>query len=131
MEFLTPFIPLLVVIVAVVLAALLVKAGVKMMWQVAEPNEALIISRFTRGNVGTSDGMDFKIVTGKGAFVIPGLQTVRALSLTLNETEFKVNCVTSQGIQAVIQGVVIFKICNSKPFIANAARRFLGQQSKM
>ncbi|MDD0858600.1 hypothetical protein NHF46_14215 [Arthrobacter alpinus] len=49
--------------------------------------------------------MDFRIVTGKGAFVIPGLQTVRPLSLTLNETELQVNCVTSQGIQVVVQGL--------------------------
>lgn len=131
MQYLLPFIPLLVVVVAVAIAVLVVRGAVKLMWQVAEPNEALIISGFTRGSAGTTDGMDFKIVTGKGAFVIPGLQTVRTLSLTLNETELQVNCVTSQGIQVVVQGVVIFKIGDSTPFIANAARRFLGQQPKM
>ena len=101
------------------------------MWKVAEPNEALIISGLTRGTLETREGMDFKIVTGKGALVFPGLQTVRTLSLTLNETELKVSCVTSQGIQVIVEGVVIYKIGDAPPFIANAARRFLGQQPKM
>jgi len=131
MQLLLAFLPLIAIIVAVIVLLVLVRVSVKMMWQVAEPNEALIISGFTRGRPATTDGMDFKIVTGKGAFVVPGLQTVRALSLTLNETELQVNCVTSQGIQVVVQGVVIFKIGDSTPFIANAARRFLGQQAKM
>ncbi|NVM94810.1 SPFH domain-containing protein [Arthrobacter wenxiniae] len=131
MQLLLAFLPLIAIIVALVVLLVLVRVSVKMMWQVAEPNEALIISGFTRGRPATTDGMDFKIVTGKGAFVVPGLQTVRALSLTLNETELQVNCVTSQGIQVVVQGVVIFKIGDSTPFIANAARRFLGQQAKM
>lgn len=122
MQYLLTFIPLVVLIVVVVVVVLLIRGAVKMMWQVAEPNEALIISGFTRGSTGTTDGMDFKIVTGKGTFVIPGLQTVRALSLTLNEPELQVNCVTSQGIQVVVQGVVIFKIADSTPVIANAAR---------
>ena len=131
MQLLLAFLPLIAIIVAVIVLLVLVRVSVKMMWQVAEPNEALIISGFSRGRPATTDGMDFKIVTGKGAFVVPGLQTVRALSLTLNETELQVNCVTSQGIQVVVQGVVIFKIGDSTPFIANAARRFLGQQAKM
>jgi len=131
MQILLAFLPLIVIIAAVVVLLVVVRVAVKMMWQVAEPNEALIISGFSRGRPATSDGMDFRIVTGKGAFVVPGLQTVRPLSLTLNETELQVNCVTSQGIQVVVQGVVIFKIGDSTPFIANAARRFLGQQAKM
>ncbi|WP_256128131.1 flotillin family protein [Arthrobacter sp. SDTb3-6] len=131
MPVLLAFLPLIIIIVAVVVFLVLVRATVKKMWQVAEPNEALIISGFGRSRPATTDGMDFRIVTGKGALVLPGLQTVRTLSLTLNETELQVNCVTSQGIQVVVEGVVIFKIGDSTPFIANAARRFLGQQPKM
>ena len=123
--------PLAAIIVGVLVAIGLVWAATKLMWKVAEPNEALIISGLTRGTLETRAGMDFKIVTGKGALVLPGLQTVRALSLTLNETELRVSCVTSQGIQVVVEGVVIYKIGDAPPFIANAARRFLGQQPKM
>ena len=125
------YLPILVTVLGVVVAVAVVRLLIKLMWKVAEPNEALIISGLTRGSADTRDGMDFKIVTGKGALVVPGLQTVRTLSLTLNETELQVNCVTSQGIQVIVEGVVIYKIGDAAPFIANAARRFLGQQPKM
>ncbi|MFP5311749.1 MAG: SPFH domain-containing protein, partial [Actinomycetes bacterium] len=128
---LAPFFPLLAIVLGVLVAGFFIWAATKLMWKVAEPNEALIISGLTRGTLETRAGMDFKIVTGKGALVLPGLQTVRTLSLTLNETELKVSCVTSQGIQVIVEGVVIYKIGDAPPFIANAARRFLGQQAKM
>lgn len=127
----SPFFPLIAIILGVLFAVGFMWVATKLMWKVAEPNEALIISGLTRGTLDTRAGMDFKIVTGKGALVLPGLQTVRPLSLTLNETELKVSCVTSQGIQVVVEGVVIYKIGDAPPFIANAARRFLGQQPKM
>ena len=106
MENLAPFLPLIATIAAVLAGVAVIWLAVKLMWKVAEPNEALIISGLTRGTLENTDGMDFKIVTGKGALVVPGLQTVRTLSLTLNETELKVSCVTSQGIQVIVDGVV-------------------------
>lgn len=127
----TAYLPILAVIAGGLVVVGLLWMLIKAMWKVAEPNEALIISGLTHGGQDNRDGMDFKIVTGKGALVVPGLQNVRALALTLNSTELKVNCVTSQGIQVVVEGVVIYKIGDSPAFIANAARRFLGQQSKM
>src|SRR5205823_15014472 len=64
----------------------------------AEPNEALIISGLreheTPGAVGESLG--FKIVTGKGTLVLPGIQQVRRLSLDLREAELAIDCVTHQ-----------------------------------
>ena len=125
------FFPLFATLIAAAVVIAIIWMTTKLMWKVAEPNEALIISGLTRGTLNTREGMDFKIVTGKGALVFPGLQTVRTLSLTLNETELKVSCVTSQGIQVIVEGVVIYKIGDAPPFIANAARRFLGQQPKM
>src|SRR3954454_365766 len=115
--------------VAVVLAVVLFKAC----WRVAEPNEALIISGL-RANV-PSDAVEaslgFKIVTGKGTLVIPGVQTVRRLSLDLRESELSIDCVTHQGIPLGIRGVVIFKVGDDFTSIANAARRFLDQQDQM
>jgi flotillin len=128
---LSAFYPLIATLIGAVVVVAVIWLATKLMWKVAEPNEALIISGLTRGTLDTREGMDFKIVTGKGALVLPGLQTVRTLSLTLNETELKVSCVTSQGIQVIVEGVVIYKIGDAPPFIANAARRFLGQQPKM
>ena len=43
----------------------------KLMWRVAEPNEALIISgrRHTHATKGIEDSLGFKIITGKGTLV--------------------------------------------------------------
>ncbi|HTJ77299.1 MAG TPA: SPFH domain-containing protein [Acidimicrobiales bacterium] len=115
--------------VAVVLAIVLFKAC----WRVAEPNEALIISGL-RANVpsdSVQESLGFKIVTGKGTLVVPGVQTVRRLTLDLREAELGIDCVTHQGIPLGIKGVVIFKVGDDFTSIANAARRFLDQQDQM
>ncbi|MFF8835226.1 flotillin family protein [Streptomyces sp. NPDC015130] len=103
----------------------------KMMWRVAEPNEALIISGSNHKNEGLGAGMGFRIVTGRGTLVLPGVQAVRKLSLDLNETQLSVECVTHQGIPLKVRGVVIFKVGDDFVSIANAARRFLDQQKLM
>jgi flotillin len=102
-------------------------------YKVAEPNEALIISglRAHHGPEGDAAGLGFKIVVGKGAFVLPGLQRVRRLSLDLHEAELDINCVTTQGIPVGVKAVVIYKIADDHGSIANAARRFLDQQDQM
>jgi flotillin len=71
----------------------------KLMWRVAEPNEALVISGLRHGPVdGAEASLGFKIVTGKGTLVIPGVQTVRRLSLDLRQAELGIECVTHQGM---------------------------------
>ncbi|MFJ7147485.1 SPFH domain-containing protein [Streptomyces sp. NPDC100445] len=120
------------VVAGAVVAAVLVLIGVfKMMWRVAEPNEALVISGSTHRTEGVEAGMGFRIVTGRGTMVVPGVQAVRKLSLDLNETELHVDCVTHQGIPLKVRGVVIFKVGDDFVSIANAARRFLDQQKLM
>lgn len=113
---------LIIVVVVVIVVLIIVKAT----WRVAEPNEALVISGGRNGNPKTPEGLDFKIVTGKGTFVLPVIRTVRRLDLSLNEAELEVDCVTQQGIKVVVKGVVIFKVGDTNALIANAARRFLG-----
>jgi len=105
----------------------------KAMWRVAEPNEALVISglREHAEPEGVGESLGFKIVTGKGTFVIPGVQQVRRLSLDLREAELAIECVTHQGIPVGVQGVVIFKVGDDYASIANSARRFLDQQEQM
>src|SRR5207248_9796176 len=80
---------------------------------------------------GVAESLGFKIVTGRGVLVIPGVQAVRRLSLDLRETELGSDCVTHQGIPLGIKGVVIFKVGDDYTSIANAARRFLDQQDQM
>jgi uncharacterized membrane protein YqiK len=105
----------------------------KLMWRVAEPNEALVISGLRQHSPSdqVQESLGFKIVTGKGTLVIPGVQTVRRLSLDLREAELEIDCVTHQGIPLGIKGVVIFKVGDDFTSIANAARRFLDQQEQM
>ncbi len=105
----------------------------KLMWRVAEPNEALIISglRHNHATDDIEDSLGFKIITGKGTLLIPGVQTVRRLSLDLREAELAIDCVTHQGIPLGIRGVVIYKVGDDFASIANAARRFLDQQAQM
>jgi uncharacterized membrane protein YqiK len=105
----------------------------KAMWRVAEPNQALIISGFRtrRDSTAIGESMGFKMVTGHGTLVIPGIQVVRTLSLDLNEAELAVDCVTQQGIPVHLKAVVIYKVGDDFASIANAARRFLDQQDKM
>jgi uncharacterized membrane protein YqiK len=103
------------------------------LYKVAEPNEALIVSgmRAHRGTDGDAAGLGFKIVVGKGAFVFPGLQKVRRLSLDIHEAELELACVTTQGIPVGVKAVVIYKIADDYQSIANAARRFLEQEEQM
>ncbi len=120
------------VVAGLAVAAVLVLIGLfKSMWRVAEPNEALIISGSKHRTEGLEPGMGFRIVTGRGTLVLPGVQAVRKLSLDLNETELHVDCVTTQGIPLKVRGVVIFKVGDDFVSIANAGRRFLDQQKLM
>lgn len=117
-------------IVALAILAIIV---FRLMWRVAEPNEALIISglRHSRPTGTLGESLGFKIITGTGTLVIPGVQVVRRLSLDLNEAELHVDCVTNQGIPVKLKAVVIYKVGDDFASIANAARRFLDQQDTM
>ncbi|MFD5143636.1 SPFH domain-containing protein [Streptomyces sp. NPDC058401] len=120
------------VLAGIVVGAIAAAIGLfKLMWRVAEPNEALVISGSAHKTEGIAEGMGFRIVTGRGTMVLPGVQAVRKLSLDLNETQLNVDCVTHQGIPLRVKGVVIFKIGDDFVSIANAARRFLDQQKMM
>ncbi|WP_035847161.1 SPFH domain-containing protein [Kitasatospora azatica] len=112
-------------------AVLVIIVIFKLCWRVAEPNEALIISGSKHRTEGLGEGLGFRVVTGRGTLVTPGVQVVRKLSLDLNESELDVECVTSQGIPVQVKGVVIFKVGDDAVSIANAARRFLDQQKYM
>jgi uncharacterized membrane protein YqiK len=121
----------LAVVVAVVLALVVLLILFRATWRVAEPNEALVISGLRQRHEGIEQSLGFKIVTGKGTLVVPGVQVVRKLSLDLRETDLQIDCVTHQGIPLRVRGVVIYKVGDDLVSIANAARRFLDQQNQM
>src|SRR5215471_14367972 len=96
-------------------------------WHVPAPNEALLISGSKRRNEATQ----FRIVTGHGSFVVPVKQKARKLSLALREAEIVEECITSQGIRLNVRAVAVFKVGDDPVSIANAARRFLSEQSRV
>lgn len=103
----------------------------RLVWRVAEPNEALIISGLgAHGSNDTLlDSLGFKIVVGRGTAVIPGFQTVRRLALDIRATGLIVNAVSNQSIPLQVKGVVAYKVGDDLASIANAARRFLQQDA--
>ena len=120
--------PFALIVVLVIVAGLGIAVALfKSMWRVAEPNQALIIS----GSKEKGAGLGFRVVTGGGTFMVPGVQVLRRLSLDINEAPLHVECVTKQGIQVGVRGVVIFKVGDDVASISNAARRFLDQQDTM
>jgi uncharacterized membrane protein YqiK len=88
-------------------------------YKIPSPNEAMVVSGSRRG----SDGGQFRIVTGKGSFVLPWKNKARWLSLDLREALISETCVT--------KAVAVFKVGDDNSSIANAARRFLDQQQGM
>ncbi len=127
---LTPYFPIIVVAAAIFVLFAITWS----MYKVAEPSEALIISGFlARGDNNAGESMDFKIISGRGTLVLPVLQTVRKLSLetltiTVGGGE---SLVSRQSVPVVVRGVVVFKVADDFASIANASRRFLGQQDQM
>jgi uncharacterized membrane protein YqiK len=119
---------LLGIIAGSILAVLLVFIALfSVAWRVAEPDEALIISGFRTGDRpdGVGESMGFKIVTGRGCLVMPGVTKVRRLSLEAHESEMQVPCVSQQKLLLDLRGVVVYKVGDDYRSIANAARRFL------
>jgi uncharacterized membrane protein YqiK len=124
----------MITLAIVIAVAIVVAIGIfKAMWRVAEPNEALIISGIKHATNADSlaESLGFKIITGKGTLVIPGVQTVRRLSLDLRQADLAIDCVTHQGIPLGVKGVLIYKVGDDFASIANSARRFLDQQDQM
>jgi flotillin len=116
----------LVIAGAIVLVLLLIVIAFRLSWRIAEPDEAMIISGFRSGGDGRGgDSMGFRIVTGRGALVLPGVTKVRTLSLEAHESEITVPCVSQQKIRLDLRGVVVYKVGDDYASIANAARRFL------
>ena len=117
----------------IALGVLVLLVLLRMVWKVAEPDEALIISGLgARSKVSeAADSMGFKIITGKGVMVLPGFQTARRLSLDTRSANLEVSCVTKQGLPVTVRAVVIYKVGDDFVSIANAARRFLAQQGNM
>jgi len=121
------------VILGIVIGGLLILVLLfRAAWRVAEPDEALIISGFRTSERPDSVGesMGFRIVTGRGCLVAPGITRVRRLSLEAHESEIGVPCVSQQKIRVDLRGVIVYKVGDDYRSIANAARRFLDRPAQ-
>jgi uncharacterized membrane protein YqiK len=123
---------LVLVVVGIVVVVLLLSAVLfRLAWRVAEPDEALIISGFRAGEgQAFGESMGFRIVTGRGSLVAPGLTKVRRISLEAHESQITVPCVSQQKISLELAGVVVYKVGDDYRSIANAARRFLDRPAQ-
>jgi flotillin len=95
-------------------------------YRVPPPNEALIVS-----GGKPSGGLPFRIVIGRGTFVLPVIRRASFLSLALREAEVDEQCVSNQGVALEVSAVIAFKVGSDSASIAAAAQRFLGKHSRM
>jgi flotillin len=96
-------------------------------YRVPAPDEAMLISGAKQGR----DGTPFRVVTGRGAFVMPFLRHASFLTLAMREAEVAEQCVTKQGIELKASAVIAFKVGNDTESIVNAGQRFLSDQDQM
>lgn len=124
------------------------------LYSVPGPNEALLITGMgakvdnTKAAAAASDSkapavketQDFKVVTGKGAFIVPLLQRGHKLPLDtrrvdLGSSEYEdeeagVLCVSKEAIPVLVEAVLVFKVGDDRASIVNAGRRFLGKSGE-
>ena len=96
-------------------------------YHVPAPDQAMLIS----GGKSKASEAPFRVVTGRGAFVVPMFRKVRFITLSMAESEVQENCVTKQGIALQVKAVIAFKVGNDTESIVNASQRFLSDQSQM
>jgi flotillin len=96
-------------------------------YRVPDPDEAMLIS----GGKAGKDDAPFRVVTGRGAFVIPFFRHVNFLTLAMQESVVQEHCVTEQGITIEADAVCAFKVGNDTASIVSAAQRFLSDENQM
>lgn len=94
-------------------------------YHVPDPDEAMLVS-----GAKAKDNTPFRVVIGRGAWVVPLFRKVSYLSLAMFESEIKERCVTKQAIQLDVRAVIAFKVANDTHSIVNAAQRFLSEQER-
>jgi flotillin len=96
-------------------------------YHVPAPDEAMLIS----GGKARGSDAPFRVVTGRGSYVLPMFRKVRFITLSMSEAEVEENCVTKQGIALKVKAVIAFKVGNDTESIVNASQRFLSDQTQM
>jgi uncharacterized membrane protein YqiK len=96
-------------------------------YRVPNPDQAMLIS----GGRTREGAAPFRVITGRGAYVLPFFRHVSFLELSMREAEVEEECVTVQGILLRVKAVIAFKVGTDVESIVNAAQRFLSDQNQM
>ena len=108
-------------------------------YQVAGPNEALIIAgargskvRQATGAVAVSDDQGIRVVVGAGAVILPIVNRAFRLSLQTYRSPIQLDDgVPAQGIRVRVNATAVFKIGRLPDQIRAAAERFIGQENQI
>jgi flotillin len=95
-------------------------------YRVPAPDDAMLISGGKHG-----EGVPFRVVVGRAAFIMPFFRKVRFLTLAMQESEVQENCVTKSGIALTVKAVIAFKVGNDAESIVNAGQRFVSDEEQM
>ena len=124
---------------AIVVVIVLLVIYISRRYQIAGPNEALIIAgargskvRQQSGEVAALADDGIRVVVGAGAIVIPIINRPFRLSLQTYPSAINLDDgVTAQGIRVKVNATAVFKIGRQPTQIRAAAERFIGQEDQI
>ena len=124
---------------AIVVVIVLLVVYISRRYQVAGPNEALIIAgargskvRQQSGEVAAQADDGIRVVVGAGAIVLPIVNCPFRLSLQTYPSAINLDDgVTAQGIRVRVNATAVFKIGRQPTQIRAAAERFIGQEDQI
>ena len=124
---------------AIVVVIVLLVIYISRRYQIAGPNEALIIAgargskvRQQSGEVAALADDGIRVVVGAGAIVVPIVNRPFRLSLQTYPSAINLDDgVTSQGIRVRVNATAVFKIGRQPTQIRAAAERFIGQEDQI
>jgi len=120
------------VLVLIIVAAILIRR-----YQIAKPNEAIIVTGGRGKEVideegkTTRDLSSQRVVTGGGVFVMPFVQRSFKLSLESRKLDLLTEAQTKDGITITAKAVAVVKVGGSSQMIRDAAQRFLGNEDQI
>jgi uncharacterized membrane protein YqiK len=82
------------------------------------------------GGKQKTEGAQFRVVIGHGAWILPGFRKVRFLGLELHKVDISESCRSTEGILLNLRAVAAFKVQSDVQSVNAAAQRFLGEQKK-
>jgi uncharacterized membrane protein YqiK len=95
-------------------------------YRVPAPDQAMLIS----GGKQKTEGAQFRVVIGHGAWIVPGFRKVRFIGLDLHKVDIEESCRSTEGILLNLKAVVAFKVQSDIASVNAAAQRFLGEQKQ-